>query len=82
VQRRQPKLLVGFHDRPWLARGEHLHRHPEAEREREQIAGGDRPLGRHCLVERPARPDEHTTVGELGEEPVDGLLAEPIGQPP
>jgi hypothetical protein len=48
--------------------------HPEAEREREQIAGGDRPLGRHCLVQRPARPDEHATVGELGEQPVDGLL--------
>jgi hypothetical protein len=74
VQRRQPKLLVGLHDRPCLARGEHLDRHPEAEREGEQIAGGDRPLSRHCLVEGPVRADEYAAVGELGEQPIDGFL--------
>ena len=73
--RRQMQLpFGGGDDRPGRPRREHLHDHPEAEGERQQITGCDRAIGRNGLVEPPVDPAQDLTVGELGEERVDGLI--------
>jgi hypothetical protein len=55
-------------------RAEHLGRHPEAERERQQVAGGDRSLGGHGLVQRPVGSLENTAPGQLGKQRLDRLV--------
>ncbi len=43
----------------------------EPQAEREQVVDGDRPLGRHGVVEGSVETSEHVSIGELGEELVD-----------
>ncbi len=40
----------------------------EPHAEREQVVDGDRPLGRHGVVEWSVEAAEHASIGELGEE--------------
>jgi hypothetical protein len=59
------------HDRPGLVSDEHGALHAEAPGEGEQVAHGDRPPRGHRLLERAVRPDQHPTVGQLGQQLVD-----------
>ena len=48
--------------------------HPDAEREREQVAQRDRLVGRNGVVDRPVGITHHPPVGQLRQPPVDGIV--------
>jgi hypothetical protein len=62
--------MRGRHHRPRLCRGEHLAHHAEAERERQQVAGGNRALGRYRVIQRAIQPAQHPPGGKFGQQPV------------
>ena len=65
AERAELELLLGGLDRVRVGRG---HDGAEPHAERQQVVDGDRPLGRHGVVERSVEAAEHASIGELGEE--------------
>ena len=64
-----PVELAQDRQRPGLGRD-----HPVAEPEREQIADGDRAVGRHRVVDLAVERAQHAAVRQLGEQGVDGIV--------
>ena len=65
AERAELELALGGLDRVRVGRG---HDGTEPHAEREQVVDGDRPRGRHGVVERSVEAAEHPSIGELGEE--------------
>ena len=74
ADRGEPGLRSRRDDRPRLGCHEHLQRHPEPERERQQPPHRHRSLGGNRVVERAVHPTQHPAVRELRQQPVDRLV--------